>query len=166
MDLAITTFAAWVYLPFVLPICLYSAFTDLREMKITNQAVLALGGLFLVLGLIALPFTVYLWALATMVVVVVVGIVLNAAGAMGAGDAKFLAAAAPYIAWDDGRTILMIFTATLLAAVVTQRIAKYTPIRRAVPHWVSWERGNDFPMGLALGGALGFYIILGTIYGA
>ena len=60
MELAITSFSAWVYLPFVLPICFYSAFTDLREMRITNQAVLALGGLFLVLGLIALPFSIYL----------------------------------------------------------------------------------------------------------
>jgi len=166
MELAITSFSAWIYLPFVLPICFYSAFTDLREMRITNQAVLVLGGLFLVLGLIALPFYTYLWALATMVIVLVIGVFLNAAGAVGAGDAKFAAAAAPYIAWGDGRTILMIFTATLLAAVVTQRVAKYTPIRRAVPHWVSWEKKNEFPMGLALGGALGFYIILGTIYGA
>jgi Flp pilus assembly protein protease CpaA len=60
----------------------------MREMRITNQAVLALGAIFLVIGLIALPFDVYLWRLAQLAIVLVVGIVLNAAGAMGAGDSK------------------------------------------------------------------------------
>jgi prepilin peptidase CpaA len=61
--MAITTFSAWWFLPFVLPICFYVAFTDIREMRITNQAVLALGIVFLVIGLIALPFDLYLWRL-------------------------------------------------------------------------------------------------------
>ena len=50
--MAITQVEAWIYLPFVLPICFYVAFTDLREMRITNQAVLVLGGLFVVLALL------------------------------------------------------------------------------------------------------------------
>jgi hypothetical protein len=70
-------------------------------MRITNQAVLALGAIFLVIGLIALPFDVYLWRLAQLAIVLVVGIVLNAAGAMGAGDSKFIAVAAPFIAQGD-----------------------------------------------------------------
>ncbi len=84
------------FLPFVLPICFYVAFTDLAQMRITNQAVIVLAAMFLVLGLFALPLDIYLWRLVQLVVVLVVGIVLNAAGAIGAGDAKFAAAAAPY----------------------------------------------------------------------
>lgn len=164
--MAIGQVEAWIYLPFVLPLCFYVAFTDLREMRITNQAVIALGGLFLVLGLVALPLEGYLWRLAQLAIVLVVGIVLNLAGAVGAGDAKFAAAAAPYIALGDLGTLLVILMANLLAAVATHRLAKYTPLRRLAPHWLSWDRGWDFPMGLSLGGTLAIYLILGAIFGS
>ena len=48
--MAITAFEALWFLPFVLPICLYVAYTDLAFMKITNKAVLVLGAVFVVLG--------------------------------------------------------------------------------------------------------------------
>ncbi|MCE8005887.1 prepilin peptidase [Aestuariivita sp.] len=156
--------ALW-YLPFVLPICLYVAFTDLRDMKITNQAVIVLGALFLILGLITLPLPEYGLRLVQMVAVLVIGIVLNAAGGVGAGDAKFAAAAAPYIAPGDLSMVIVIFSATLLAAFATHRLAKHTPLRRIAPDWQSWGRGWDFPMGLALGPALGIYLILGAFLG-
>jgi prepilin peptidase CpaA len=157
---------AWLYLPFLLPLCFYVAFTDLSQMRITNQAVLAMGGLFLVLGLIALPFDVFLWRLAQLGFMLVLGLVLNAGGAMGAGDAKFLAAAAPYVALGDLRLLIVIFTANLLAAVATHRIAKYTPLRALAPDWISWDKGWKFPMGLSLAGTLAIYLIGGAIYGA
>jgi prepilin peptidase CpaA len=163
---ALTQLEAWLYLPFVLPICLYVTFTDMREMRITNQAVLVLGGLFLVLGLIALPFDAYLWRLAQLGIVLVAGFLLSAAGAVGAGDAKFAAAAAPYIALGDVRLLIVIFTANLLAAVATHRLAKHTPLRRIAPHWESWNKAWDFPMGLSLGGTLGIYLIAGAIFGS
>lgn len=164
--MAIGQVEAWIYLPLVLPICFYVAFTDLRDMRITNQAVIVLGGVFVVLGLLALPFDAYLWRLGQLVVVLVVGIMLNAAGAMGAGDAKFAAAAAPYIALGDLLTLVVILTANLLAAVATHRLAKHTALRRLAPHWRSWDRGWDFPMGLSLAGTLAIYLILGALFGS
>ncbi len=164
--MAIGQVEAWIYLPFVLPVCFYAAFTDLREMRITNQAVVVLGALFLVLGLFALPVEAYLWRLAQLAAVLVAGIALNFAGAVGAGDAKFAAAAAPYVALGDLRMLLVLFMLNLLAAVATHRLAKYTPLRRLAPHWISWDRGWDFPMGLSLGGTLGIYLILGALFGS
>lgn len=164
--MALTQFEAWLYLPFVLPICLYVAFTDLREMRITNQAVLVLAVLFAVLGPIALPLDAYLWRLAQLGIVLAAGFVLSAAGAVGAGDAKFAAAAAPYVALGDTRLLIVIFTANLLAAVATHRLAKHTPLRRIAPHWQSWGKAWDFPMGLSLGGSLGIYLVLGAIFGS
>lgn len=164
--MAIGQVEAWIYLPFALPLCFYVAFTDLREMRITNQAVIALGACFVVLGLFALPFESYLWRLGQLGIVLVVGVILNAAGAVGAGDAKFAAAAAPYIALGDLRTLVVLFMLNLLAAVATHRLAKYTPLRRLAPHWVSWDRGWDFPMGLSLGGTLSIYLILGALLGS
>lgn len=164
--MALTASSAWWFLPFVLPICFYVAFTDLREMRITNQAVLLLGLVFLVVGLIALPLPVYGWRVVQMLGVLVIGVVLNAAGAVGAGDAKFAAAAAPFVAAGDLRLLLALFAANLLAAFCTHRLAKHTPLRQIAPGWDSWNRGWDFPMGLSLGGTLALYLVLGTIFGA
>jgi len=163
--MAISASAALWYLPFVLPVCLYVAFTDLRDMKITNQAVLALAGLFILLGLITLPLPEYGMRLLQMVAVLVIGILLNAGGAVGAGDAKFAAAAAPFIHPSDGIFLLMIFSGTLIAAFLTHRLAKYSGLRRIAPHWQSWDRGWKFPMGLALGPSLAIYLALGVMYG-
>jgi prepilin peptidase CpaA len=164
--MAITTYAASWFLPFVLPICLYVIYTDVSRMKITNMANMALVAVFVVVGLIVLPFEDYLWRLASLVIVLIVGIVLNAAGVMGAGDSKFIAAAAPFIALGDLRVLLVLFTAVLLAAFVTHRIAKNTPLRRLAPDWASWEQDKKFPMGLALGSTLILYLVLGLLYGA
>jgi prepilin peptidase CpaA len=164
MSVTITS-ALW-FLPFVLPICFYVAFTDMREMRITNQAVLALGVVFAVVGLIALPFDVYLWRLVQLVIVLIVTFILNAAGAMGAGDSKFIAVAAPFIAQGDVRLLIPMFCIILLAAVAAHRLAKYSPLRRMAPEWKSWEQGKKFPMGLALAMTLGCYLCFGALFGA
>lgn len=164
--MAISALNALWFLPFVLPICLYVAFTDMAQMRITNQAVIALALIFVVLGVFLLPFDAYLWRLGALVVVLIVGVILNSAGALGAGDAKFIAAGTPYVALGDLRMLMALFMATLLAAAVAHRGVKYTPLRNLAPHWVSWAQGKKFPMGLALGPALAIYLILGAFYGA
>jgi prepilin peptidase CpaA len=158
--------AALWFLPFVLPICFFVAFTDLRDMRITNQAVIALAAVFVIVGSFALPLPVYGMRLVQMIAVLVIGVVFNAAGAIGAGDAKFAAAAAPFVALGDLRVLLAIFAANLLAAFVTHRVAKFTPLRRIAPDWKSWNMGWKFPMGLSLGGTLAIYLTLGALYGS
>jgi prepilin peptidase CpaA len=157
--------AMW-FLPFVLPICLYVAYTDLAQMRITNQTVMALAVIFVVIGFFLMPFNDYLWKLAALVIVMIVGVILNAAGAMGAGDAKFIAVAAPYLALGDLQFVMMLFMAILLAAALTHRVVKHTPLRRLAPEWDSWDRGKKFPLGLALGPCLAVYLILGALLGA
>ena len=44
MTLALTAAEALWFLPFVLPICIWVAWSDLREMRIPNVSVLALAG--------------------------------------------------------------------------------------------------------------------------
>ncbi len=164
--MSLTQQAALWFLPFVLPICIYVAYTDMREMRITNQAVVVLALVFVVVGLFVLPFQTYLWQLSHLAIVLVAGIILNAAGALGAGDAKFCAAAAPFVALGDLRLLIALFAAVLLAAYVTHRFAKFAGLRRFAPHWESWEQGKKFPMGLALGPALLLYIALGVAFGS
>ena len=161
----ITSAAALWFLPFVAPICFYVAWSDMRVMRIPNHSVVALTLVFVVVGLIALPFDAYLWRYLHLVVVLLIGMVMNAGGLVGAGDAKFAAAAAPFIAIGDLPRLAVVFAATLLAAWVTHRLAKHSPLRKLVPDWESWEKKKDFPMGLALGGALFIYLVLGVFQG-
>lgn len=165
--MAATSFAALWFLPFVLPVCFYVAFTDLAYMKITNKAVLVLGAVFVVLGPFVLPsLEDYAWRLTHIVIVLIAGIVLNAAGAMGAGDAKFMAAAAPFAAVSDWQIMMMLFMIVMLAAFVAHRIARATPLRQIAPEWESWTAGKHFPMGLALGPTLALYLCLAALIGA
>ncbi|MFY0596568.1 MAG: prepilin peptidase [Cognatishimia sp.] len=154
--------ALW-FLPFVAPICFYVAWTDMKMMKITNQSVVVLTLVYVIIGPLALPFEDYLWRYLHLIVVLLIGILLNAAGAVGAGDAKFAAAAAPFIALGDVTPVTMVFAVVLLAAFATHRIAKHSPIRNMVPDWESWSKKKDFPMGLALGGTLAAYLLLAAI---
>lgn len=165
--MAFSSSAALWFLPFVLPLCLYVAYTDLARMKITNKAVLVLGAIYVILGPFVLPsFDVYLWGFAQFAIALGVGIVLNAIGAMGAGDAKFIAFAAPFIASDDLPLVVLLFTSVLLAALLTHRAVRGSRLRELAPDWVSWSQGKRFPLGLALGPTLALYLCLGARIGA
>ena len=163
--LSISAAAATWFAPFVLPICLYVCFTDMREMRITNQANLALLLVYAVVGALVLPLDAYLWRYAHFGIALVAGMALNAGGIMGAGDAKFIAAAAPLIHVGDLRFLMALGAAVTLAAFIAHRIAKLTPLRRLAPDWKSWSSGKRFPMGVALGGTLAIYLVLGILYG-
>lgn len=161
-----SAFAALWLLIFATPIALYVAWTDLRSMRIPNLSVLALLIVYAVVGAITLPVSVWAWSWLHFVVVLVVGFVLSLTGGFGAGDAKFAAAMAPFIALGDLRLFLVLFSAVVLASLVAHRILRAIPaIRRATPDWVSWER-REFPFGLALGPALIFYLGLACLYGS
>ena len=153
--------AAW-FLPFVLPICLYVSWTDLRDMRITNYSVLALFAVFAVGGLFLLPLEVYGWRMLALALVLVAGFVITSLGMVVAGDAKFAAAMAPFVAQGDGLFFVTLFAMVLIGSWITHRSAGRIPaVRRATPDWVSWERGKLFPMGVALSGALVIYLVMG-----
>jgi prepilin peptidase CpaA len=167
MTLAITFQQAIWFLPFTLPICIWVALSDLRSMRIPNIAVLALAGIFLVGGLLLLPLDAYLWRLVQLGVVLLIGFVITSLGMIGAGDAKFAAAMAPFIAPGDGLFFLLLFSMVLVGSWLTHRGAGRVPaVRRATPGWTSWDQGKLFPMGVALAGALAIYLALGVQFGA
>lgn len=158
------TAALW-FLPLAAPIAIWVAWSDMARMKIPNKAVLALVAVFAVVGLAALPLELWAWRWSHLAAVLAVGFVANAAGLMGAGDAKFAAAMAPFVMREDGVLFAYLLAAVVIAGFVTHRLARAVPaIRARAPHWESWSR-NDFPMGLCLGGALVFYLLLGAVAG-
>ena len=142
------------------PICAWVAWSDLARLKIPNVAVLALVVVFAVLGLLAMSPAEWAWRWAHLAVILVVGMAMNAIGAMGAGDAKFLAAAAPFVALADLALVGFILAGSFLAAFVLHRVARATPLRRLAPGWASWQSGKRFPMGVPLGATLVIYLAL------
>jgi prepilin peptidase CpaA len=153
------------FLPFATPIALWVAWSDMARMKIPNKAVMALVAVYVLVGLIALPLEDYLWRYAHLAVVLVIGFVANAARLLGAGDAKFAAAMAPFIALPDAVTFIYLFAATLIAGFAVHRLARAIPmIRGLAPGWESWTR-KDFPMGLCLGSALVIYLAASVLTG-
>lgn len=167
MNLELTAQAATWFLPLVVPIAIWVAWSDMATMKIPNKAVFALLVVFLGVGLIALPFPVYLWRLLHFVVVLAIGFIMSSVGLLGAGDAKFAAAMAPFIAVPDIVPFFYLFIPVVLAAFIIHRLARRIPaIRAKFPTWESWERTKDFPMGLALGPGLAFYLLAGAFFGS
>ncbi|OLS51400.1 prepilin peptidase [Rhodovulum sulfidophilum] len=156
------TAALW-FLPFATPIALWAALSDLRTMTIPNRAVLALVAVYALVGFAALPLSPWAWRWLHLAVVLVLGFVLNLTGAVGAGDAKFAAAMAPFIAPPDIGAFLLLLAATIPASFVAHRLARrIAALRQALSDWASWE-ARDFPMALALGPALILYLGLAAI---
>lgn len=154
--------ALW-FLPFALPIGLWVAWSDMKTMRIPNKAVYALVAVFALVGLAALPLDVWAWRWLHLAAVLAVGFVLNLTGLVGAGDAKFAAAMAPFVALGDMRLAMVLMAVLVVAAFVTHRLARRIPLlRRTAPDWVSWE-SRDFPMGLALGPMLIAYLLLAAL---
>ena len=150
--------ALW-FLPFALPIAIWVAWSDMKFMRIPNKAVLALMAVFLVVGLAALPTEVWAWRWTHLLVVLAIGFVANLAGVIGAGDAKFAAAMAPFFPVADLRLVLALFAAAIVGAFISHRTARaIAPVRAMTEDWASWTH-KDFPMGLALSGTLIFYLL-------
>lgn len=147
-------------LVFTLPVCAWVCWSDLKTMKIPNLAVMAIIAIFLVIGLLVFPFEPWAWRWLNLLVVLAIGFLLNAIANVGAGDAKFAAAAAPFISVSHLQLVLPLFAAFLLGAFAAHRILRAIPAVRAMtPDWVSWKR-KDFPMGLALVGTFVTYMVL------
>ena len=152
-------------LPFALGIGVWVAWSDLKFMRIPNMAVLALAAVWLLVGWIAVGVEGWLWGWAIGGAVLVAGFIANAAGAIGAGDAKFAAAMAPFFVGGDVRFILALFAACLLGAFAAHRLLRAVPaFHGAVADWASWTH-KDFPMGLALSGTLIFYLLARVVFG-
>lgn len=152
-------FALWALIP-ALPIGLWVAWSDLARMKIPNKAVLALLAAFAVVGLIGLPLEDYLWRYAHFAAILALGFVMTVTGLVGAGDAKFAAAMAPFVALIDLTNVLAIFAVTTILALALHRLARISPLRQLAPGWESWKRTRDFPMGLPLAVTLIVYLAM------
>ncbi|THD81577.1 hypothetical protein E7811_16885 [Aliigemmobacter aestuarii] len=149
--------AAWVFLIGAAPIAIWVAWSDMKYMRIPNKAVLALAAVFIATGLFVLPQSAYLWGLGLGAIVLVITFLMSSMGLIGAGDAKYAAAMAPFFVGANAGALFVIAASTILAAFVAHRVLKNTPFRSATADWASWEHAK-FPFGLPMSGTLLFYL--------
>lgn len=150
------------FLPLTLPIAIWVAWSDMARMRIPNQAVLSLAAVWLI-GPLVLSLDVWLWGIALMAIVLVIGFAATMLGLVGGGDAKFAAAMAPFFTGADLRVLAALFAACVVGGFVMHRIMRAIPaVRRALPDWKSWTH-RKFPMGLCLAGTLIFWPLLALI---
>jgi prepilin peptidase CpaA len=161
--------AALVFLCLVAPVAFYVCWSDLKFMKIRNSTGRLLLLIFAVAGILVLPLEVWAWRWLHYAVILGAGFVLHLVAGVGAGDVKFAAAAAPFVALEEATLIPPLFAAFLLGAFAMHRTARAIPaVRQLTPDWVSWTR-KDFPMGLAIAGTVVCYLFFAAIpesYGA
>lgn len=153
--------AALAFLPFAAAIGFWVTWSDLARMRIPNAAVLALLAVFLLVGPFVLPLADWGWRWLNFAVVLAIGFVLNMGGILGGGDAKFLAAMAPFVALGDAAFFMVLLAVAMIAAYVGHRAFRAVPaVRRAAPDWQSWNAGKKFPMGVPLALSLVIYLAL------
>lgn len=169
-DLAITPIQGLVFGLFTLPITLWVIYSDVTEMKIKNHAVLAMLGIFILVGLFVMPIEDYAWRYAHFAVALAIGYVLSMVG-IGAGDVKYAASVAPFVALPDLGAIGALYIGWSGILIVGILIAWRVPaLRRAYPNWVWFGeagkgRKSKIPLGLALAPAATSYFLLGALSG-
>jgi prepilin peptidase CpaA len=141
----------------VFPFCMvFAAVSDLLSMTIANRVALLLVGTFMVVApLTGMEWTVYGWHLLAGVVVLLATFALFAAGGMGGGDAKLLAATAVFMGFGFDLVVYLVMSA-FLGGVLTIAILLYRKSALAVftSHNMFLRNFADekgVPYGIALG---------------
>lgn len=142
-----------------LPFAFWAAYSDLSTMKIRNKLNIGLFAVFVVSAPFLLPLTEVGLRLGIAALTLFVGFVLNSAGRLGGGDAKFVAAFIPFVDPGEMSVFFMFLAGCLLAATAVHWVARRIPaIKAMAPHWKSWTAQPYFPMGLGLAPAFSLYL--------
>jgi prepilin peptidase CpaA len=152
---------AMILLVPVLPIAIWAAVSDMKRMKIPNVSVLAMAAIWPLIGWMLVPlWSTWLWGLALMAIVFVIGFLIYLTGTFGAGDAKYSAAMAGLFVGGDIGEILLIIFVCMVGALIVHRLLRSLPVvRNATPDWESWTQRRYFPFGLALSAIVVFYLL-------
>lgn len=134
----------YIFLAIATPFAVWSAWSDLKYMKIPNILVLIMAGLFLVTGPFLLDFDVYLWRLLGGFIVLAIGFTLFSLGGIGGGDAKFAAAMALFIDHTHLASFLfMLAMFALLGVVLHKIVGKLGFMSKITDTWESWRIENQ-----------------------
>lgn len=133
--------ANYLFLSIATPFAIWSAWSDLKLMKIPNVLVLLMAGAFIISGAILLPFDVFLWRLLGGFIVLVIGFTLFSLGGIGGGDAKFAAAMTLFIDHAHIASFLFMLAMFALLGVVLHKIAGKLGFMSPITD--NWEPGGS-----------------------
>lgn len=114
------THALWAAFALMVPLMLYTAWYDIKHLRIPNWIPLTVLGIYIVTGLWGLPWEAVLWGLAAgaaaLVLFFCVWAVMDMIGiaGIGAGDIKLFAALVPFVAQKDSLSVLTIYAVTTM----------------------------------------------------
>lgn len=141
----------------VAAIALWAAAVDALYMRIPNGVHMALLAVFAILVLPGLPWQETALRLLAAAILFALGFGLYAANAMGAGDVKYLAAAAPLVPPDPMVILVWLLMVTVagLPVLALHRLARLVPGAGRFP---SFAEPGYFPYGPAI--SIGLMCIL------
>lgn len=144
-----------IFFPFLM---IYSAFSDLVSMTISNKVSLALMAGFMTFAFwIGMDLTTFAWHWAMFGIVLVASLGLFAIGAIGGGDAKLAAATALWLGWEH--TLSYFLIASIIGAFLTLLLVRLRgniiPSRFERIDWIArlYRADTGIPYGIALGAA-------------
>ncbi|MDQ0455428.1 A24 family peptidase [Rhizobium paknamense] len=146
----------------IFPLCLLAAaITDLVAMKIPNSLVLfLLAGFFLAALLSGMSPVTFAFSLLAGFVVLGVCFLLFAVRAMGGGDAKLLAAAAPWFGWNAALLGFLLHVAvcggvlTLVLLLLRSQSRRLSGLGWRLPHSLFHAEKIPYGIAIAAGGLL------------
>lgn len=112
--------ALWVAYAAMVPLMLYTAWFDLKHLRIPNWIPLTVLGIYVVTGLWGLEFNAFLRGLGAGVIVLValfgLYVLLDYIGlsSIGGGDVKLFSALIPFVALQDAFEALVIYTIAVM----------------------------------------------------
>jgi len=157
------SYTNYIFLALATPFALWSAWSDLKFMKIPNILVMIMTGVFIISGAVLLPFDVFLWRLLGGFIILVIGFTLFSFGGIGGGDAKFAAAMALFIDHNHIAPFLLELAMFALIGVILHKIVgKLGFMNPITDNWESWRvekssKVKNFPLGLGMSAALIYY---------
>jgi len=147
--------ALLLFFPFLM---IFSAFSDLVSMTISNKvSILLMGGFVIIAYATGMPLVTFGWHWAMFALVLVISFALFAMGAIGGGDAKLAASTALWLGWEHTLSYIMI--ASLIGAVLTLLMLRLRgniipePVEKI--DWIArlYRADTGIPYGIALGAA-------------
>lgn len=164
------TLALWVTIVLMVPMLFYTAWSDLKTLKIANWMPLTIVGIYIVTGVWGLPLDVFLWGLAagfiTLAGFILFYYLLDLMGidGIGAGDLKLLAAVVPFMFGKDLMLLLVLYFIAVMILWITFTILWKRQRRESSLASLNQE-GTKYgrktpPMGVAIAGAMIVYLVI------
>ncbi|MGV8951354.1 MAG: prepilin peptidase [Cypionkella sp.] len=144
----------------LVPLLLAVIYYDLRYMLLPNWLAALFVVLFAVTLAWVLPGDVLAWRLGVALGVLLLGMAANAAGLLGGGDVKVLAALVLFVPYHGLLAFSFVFCVSMIAGIVVL-VALRAALRGRAVSWRGLQENGRYPVGISIGLAGLIAVMLG-----